>query len=84
LADAIERLDTLRGDEDIEVLLIAVPSYRLEFFLLLDGERAEVYVISCAKEGRGLAEDRFYSEDEFLEKLAAEPPHTGLLISPAP
>jgi len=79
IARAVDRIDTARTSESIEVTLIAVPSYQLDFFLLNDGEQSEIFVIACHEDEREYEEGQFYSQEEFLQRLSSTRPRVGLL-----
>jgi hypothetical protein len=79
IAKATEKIDAERPDDETEALFITIPAYQLDIFLLRGTEIDEVYLVSCEEEERnGFIEGKFYSEEEFLVKLAAMPIIDGL------
>jgi hypothetical protein len=76
--NAVTKLDAERADENIEVMLVTVPSYDLDFFLLRTDTATEIYLISTSSDGAGLIEGNFYSQEDFIEKLSGLP-SAGLL-----
>jgi hypothetical protein len=78
ISAAVARLDAERADDGIEVVLVTVPSYQADFFLLRSGAAFEVYLISGPVQGSGLVEGNFYSPEEFLRKLSTVQPANGI------
>lgn len=68
----------MRTAEDIEVILVTVPSKQVDFFLLRSPKQTEVFLIVSRDKSAGLIEGRFYSETRFLKLLSSAPNITGL------
>lgn len=78
IARAVEKIDIARTEDDIEVILVTVPSKQVDFFLLRSPKKTEVYLITGRDKSTGLIEGRFYTERRFLRLLASAPSVAGL------
>jgi hypothetical protein len=78
IARAVAKIDRTRAKDDIEVILVTVPSKLVDFFLLRSSKKNEVYLIVGRDKATGLIEERFYSENKFLKLLLSAPNVTGL------
>ena len=84
IAEAIAKIDAERVDDEIEVMLVRVPSYQVDFFLLATDTSAEVYLIQSPSGAADLGEGNFYSEEDFLQKLSAISRARMFTFSPEP
>jgi hypothetical protein len=78
IARAVAKIDRARTEDDIEVVLVTVPSKLVDFFLLRSSAKTEVYLIVGRDKSTGLVEGRFYTETRFLKLLSSAPNITGL------
>lgn len=77
LARAVARIDRMRTKDDIEVILVTVPSKQVDFFMLRSPQKNEVYLIVGRDKSTGLIEGRFYTEARFLKLLSSAPTIAG-------
>ena len=77
LARAVAKIDRARIEEDIEVILVTVPSKLVDFFLLRSSKKTEAYLIVGHDRSTGLVEGRFYTETRFLKLLSSAPNIAG-------
>jgi hypothetical protein len=78
IARAVARIDRARAKDDIEVILVTVPSKLVDFFLLRSSNKTEVYLIVGRDTPTGLIEGRFYTGKRFLKLLLSAPNAAGL------
>jgi len=83
IARAIVKIDKTRTDDNIEVILVTVPSKLVDFFLLRSPEKTEVYLVVGRDKSTGLIEGRFYPEKRFLKLLSSAPTIRGVISSAA-
>jgi hypothetical protein len=78
VARAVAKIDKMRIEDDIEVILVTVPSKLVDFFLLRSPRGNEVYLIVGRDKSTGLIEGRFYTETRFLKLLSSASDIPGL------
>jgi hypothetical protein len=77
IARAVAKIDRIRAKDDIEVILVTVPSKLVDFFLLRSSQKTEVYLIVGRDKPTALIEGRFYTEKRFLKLLFSAPNVAG-------